>query len=272
VKHGRLALGLAILALFVVIGVILPPFAPDDPSVWQQFPPNLRPSAYHWFGTTGLGQDTFWLLTRATRNSLLLGILVSAAATFIGVAAGLTAGFIGGALDRVLSFLMDVFICIPSLPILILFSAILKGEASLYMIALILVAFNWPFPARQTRAVALGMRDREFIHVARFCGESWPRLILHQIFPYLRAWSLGNFVNTVLVAIAAESSLAVIGLSSAEMPSLGTMTYWALQHQALLAGRWLWIGSPVVAIVALFIGLFLTSSGITGRAASQRGR
>ena len=74
------------------------------------------------------------------------------------------------------------------------------------------------------------------------------------------------------MAIAAEASLAVIGLSSAEMPSLGTMTYWALQHQALLGGRWLWIGSPVVAIVVLFIGLFLTSSGITGRSAMLRGR
>lgn len=268
----RLKLGLGILALFAVLGVILPEFAPDDPTVWQQLPPNLKPSAHHWFGTSGLGQDTFWLLTWATRNSLVLGGLVAAVATVIGVAAGLTAGFIGGLPDRVLSFLMDVFIAIPSLPILILFSSILKGEASLYMIALILVVFNWPFPARQTRAVALGMRDREFIHVARFCGESWSRLILHQIFPYLRAWSMGNFVNTVLVAIAAESSLAVIGLSSAEKPSLGTMTYWALQHQALLAGRWLWIGSPVAAIVILFIGLFLTSSGITLRAAGLRGR
>jgi peptide/nickel transport system permease protein len=135
-----------------------------------------------------------------------------------------------------------------------------------------LIVFNWPFPARQVRAVAIGMRDREFIHVARFSGESMPRIVLHQIFPYLRAWSLGNFVNTVLVAIAAESAIAVIGLSSAEQPSLGTMIYWALQHQALLGGRWLWIGAPVGSIVLLFIGLFLTSTGITGAAAMRRGR
>jgi peptide/nickel transport system permease protein len=116
------------------------------------------------------------------------------------------------------------------------------------------------------------MREREFIHIARFSGESFPRVLLHQIFPYLRAWSLGNFVNTVLVAIAAESALAIIGLSSADQPSLGTMIYWALQHQALLAGRWLWIGPPVVTIVLLFIALFLTSSGITLLAATRRGR
>lgn len=268
----RLQLGLVLLAVLLVLGVVLPWFAPEDPTVWQMSPPNLNPSAYHWFGTTALGQDGFWLLTWATRNSLLLGVLVAAAATLIGVTAGLCAGFSGGIADRVLAFLMDVFICIPSLPILILFAAILKGDASLPVIALILILFNWPFPARQTRAVAIGMREREFIHVARFSGESLPRILLHQIFPYLRAWSLGNFVNTVLVAIAAESAVAVIGLSSADQPSLGTMIYWALQHQALLAGRWLWIGPPVVTIVVLFIALFLTSSGITRAAAVRRGR
>ncbi len=268
----RLWVGLSLLLLVFVLGLALPPFAPDDPTVWQQSPPNLKPSAYHWFGTTGVGQDAFWLLAWATRNSLLLGVMVAGAATVIGVTAGLFAGFAGGIADRVLAFLMDVFICIPSLPILILFSAILKGDASLPVIALILVLFNWPFPARQTRAVAIGMREREFIHVARFSGESLPRVVLHQIFPYLRAWSLGNFVNTVLVAIAAESAVAVIGLSSADQPSLGTMIYWALQQQALLAGRWLWIGPPVAVSVLLFIGLFLTSSGITTLAATRRGR
>ena len=268
----RLQLGLVLLAVLLVLGVVLPWFAPEDPTVWQVSPPNLNPSVYHWFGTTALGQDGFWLLTWATRNSLLLGVLVAAAATLIGVTAGLCAGFSGGIADRVLAFLMDVFICIPSLPILILFAAILKGDASLPVIALILILFNWPFPARQTRAVAIGMREREFIHVARFSGESLPRILLHQIFPYLRAWSLGNFVNTVLVAIAAESAVAVIGLSSADQPSLGTMIYWALQHQALLAGRWLWIGAPVAAIVLMFIGVFLTSTGITRAAATERGR
>ena len=92
-------------------------------------------------------------------------------------------------------------------------------------------------------------------------------LCLAQRYAYYLVVPLG-----VLVAIAAESALAVIGLSSAEQPSLGTMIYWALQHQALLGGRWLWIGSPVGAIVLLFIGLFLTSTGITGHTAIRRGR
>ena len=82
---------------------------------------------------------------------------------------------------------------------------------------------------------------------------------------------MANFVNTVLVAIAIESGLAVIGLSSLEEATLGTTIYWALQHQALLGQRWWWIGSPVVAIILLFIGLFLISTGISSLSAERRG-
>ena len=269
---GRLATGLCVMAIFAVLGFALPPFAPDDPRVWQTAPRNRLPSFTHLLGTTSLGQDTFWLLTWAIRNSLLLGLSVAFLATLIGVLVGLTAGYRGGVTDRLLSFTMDSFLCMPGLPVLILLASLLQGSASLSLIAVVLVLFNWPFPARQIRAVALSMREREFIHVAWFSGESGLRIIARQIFPYLRPWATANLVNTVLVSIAVETSLAVIGLSSAQQATLGTMIYWAVKYQALLAGKWWWIGPPVVAIIALFIGLFLVGSGLEQRRAAVTGR
>jgi len=271
-RAPRILWGGGILAIFVLIGGILPWFAPTDPRVWQTYPRNRRPSLDHILGTTNLGQDVFWLLSCAIGNSLLLGVIVAFFATAIGVVLGLLAGFRGGAIDRGLSFLMDATIAVPSLPILILMASIMKGQASLLAIALILIAFNWPFPARQIRSVALSMREREFVHMAWFSGESAVRIIGLQIFPYLRTWATANFVNTVLVGIAVESSLAVIGLSSADQATLGTMIYWALKYQAVLAGRWWWIGPPVVAIIVLFVGLFLLASGLGQRSREARGR
>ncbi|MBL8702885.1 MAG: ABC transporter permease [Alphaproteobacteria bacterium] len=250
----------------------MPWFAPANPTVWQTYPRNRRPSLEHWLGTTNLGQDVFWLLSWATGNSLLLGVIVAFFATAIGVVLGLLAGFRGGPLDRALSFMMDATIAVPSLPILILMASILKGQASLPAIAAILVAFNWPFPARQIRSVALSMREREFVHMAWFSGEGVARIIGRQIFPYLRTWATANFINTVLVGIAVESSLAVIGLSSADQATLGTMIYWALKYQAVLAGRWWWIAPPVLAIILLFVGLFLLASGLGQRSQEARGR
>ncbi len=268
----RIVWGTLILLVFVVLGAIMPWFAPADPRAWQTYPRNRSPSLDHWLGTTNLGQDIFWLLSWAIGNSLFLGVIVAFFATLIGVIAGLTAGFRGGLVDRALSFLMDATIAVPSLPILILMASILKGQASLPAISLILIAFNWPFPARQIRSVALSMREREFVHMAWFSGESVTAIISRQIFPYLRTWATANFINTILVGIAVESSLAVIGLSSADQATLGTMIYWALKYQALLAGRWWWIGPPVFAIILLFVGLFLLASGLGNRSQEARGR
>ena len=147
----------------------------------------------------------------------------------------------------------------------------LQGRASLVLISIILILFNWPWPARQMRSIALSMRERQFVNTARFSGSSTLQILAEEIVPHIFSWAMANFVNTVLVAIATESGLAVIGLSSLEEATLGTTIYWALQHQALLGRRWWWIGSPVVAIILLFIALFLISTGISSLSAERRG-
>lgn len=270
-QNFRLKLGIFILAAFLILGGVLPFFSPHDPRSWNVVPRNLPPSSHHLLGTNNLGQDIFWVLTSAIRNSLIIGLVVAFLATGIGVIAGLTAGFLGGIADRILTLIMDVFIVVPSLPILILMSSLMQGRASLLLISAILVLFNWPWPARQVRSIALSMREREFINTARFSGSSTFAILMREILPYIFAWSLANLVNTVLVAIATESGLAVIGLSSVENATLGGMIYWALQHQALLGARWWWIGSPVVAIVLLFVGLFLVATGVTRASSERRG-
>jgi len=268
----RLRFGLIVLVAFFILGFGLSMFAPDDPRSWNTLPSNLPAGSQHLLGTTNLGQDTFWLLAWSIRSSLIIGLIVALCATTIGVLVGLTAGLLGGLADRALTLLMDALIVIPSLPILILLASLLKGRASLLLIAGVLVVFNWPWPARQARAVALSMRERDFISTAWFSGESRLKIITREIFPYISTWALSNLINTVLVAIAAEAALAVIGLSSLGEATLGSMIYWALQHQALLGGRYLWIGSPVIAIMVLFIGLFFTSTGLAERSAVRRGR
>jgi peptide/nickel transport system permease protein len=266
----RLWLGAAIVILILVLGLVLPWLAPNNPLEWYKSPRNQPAGWSYLLGTTNLGQDIFWLLTWALESSLLLGVVAAFFSTLIGVAAGLAAGYNGGWLDRILSFFMDALLCIPSLPVLVLLAALFGGQLSLPIVGLALILFNWPYPARQVRAVALTMREREFINVAWFSGESRLRILARHIFPYIAGWSAANFINTVLVAIATETSLAVIGLSSAQQATLGTMIYWALKYQALLARRYIWVGAPVAAVVLLFVGLFLLSSGLSMRNAVRR--
>lgn len=268
----RFKVGIFILMFFVIIGVILPIFNPLDTSRMNEFRKNLPPSAEHLFGTNGLGQDIFWQAVDAVHNSLIIGLLVALASTAIGVLIGLLAGFVGGVVDKVLTFIGDAIIVIPSLPILILVAALLSGRTSIYTLSGILVIFNWPWPARQARAMALTMREREFINTAKFSGESTLKIIVVEIFPYVFSWAMSNFINTVMVAIGTESSLAVLGLSSTTTATLGNMIYWARQYQAILLKRWLWIGTPVVLTMLLFIGLFMTFTGYSEFTSKKRGR
>ena len=262
---NRLILGSVIVGLVLLVGPVASLFAPDDPRIWQTHPRNLLPEAEHLLGTTALGQDTFWLLSWSVRNSLMLGVSVAALATIIGVAVGLLAGYRGGTLDRVLSFMMDVLIVIPSLPLLILLSSMTKGQTSLLAVGIILVIFNWPFPARQIRAVALTLRERDFVNLAWFSGELIVRILWRQMVPYLRGWAAANFINTILVVVAVEASLAFLGLSNDNVPTIGTMIYWALKYQALIAGRWWWLLPPIISIILIFVGFFLVSNALADR-------
>lgn len=268
----RLIIGLIIVGIFLILGFILPWFAPDDPTSWNTHFRNLEPNSKHIMGTNNLGQDIFWLLTWSIRNSLWIGLLVGAMSTVIGVIYGLCSGFLGGFIDRAMTTLMDIIIAVPALPILILMSALLGGNTSLLIIAGVLVIFNWPWPGRQARAMALSLREREFIHVAQASGEGTLKIVVLEIAPFITGWALANFINTILVAISAESGLAIIGLSSLSDATLGTMIYWAMQHQALLLEQWVWILSPIFAIMLLFIGLFLVSTGWSDYFATRRGR
>ena len=268
----RFKIGLGIVIAFFIIGFVVYLFSPGSVMTLSAFKKNQAPSWEHLLGTNKQGQDIFWLLIESIHNSMILGIVVAAAATAIGLLVGLLAGFIGGAVDRAIMLLCDSVIVIPSLPILILLGALLRGRATTMMIAAILIIFNWPWPARQARSMALTIREREFVNTARFSGESTLKIVCVEIVPHVLSWAMANFVNTILVAIGSEASLAVLGLSSTTTPTLGNMIYWARQYQAIMKKQWIWIGSPVLATSILFIGLFLTYTGYNEYVAKKRGR
>lgn len=268
----RFKIGLCIVVFFVIVAFGVYLFSPGEVMSLSTFKKNQDPSWEHWLGTNKQGQDIFWLLIESIHNSMIIGLVVAAAATVIGVLVGLISGFVGGALDRVLMFLCDAIIVIPTLPILILVGSMLRGRASLMIIAGILIIFNWPWPARQARSMALTIREREFINTARFSGEGLFKIVCVEIVPHVLSWSLANFVNTILVAIGSEASLAALGLSSTTTPTLGNMIFWARQYQAIMKKQWIWIGSPILASAILFIGLFMTYTGYNEFVAKRRGR
>ena len=269
--NARLAVGLVILLVMGLGSFILPFFAPADPSIQATYMRNLPMSGVHWLGTNALGQDIFWFLVFAIKNSLMLGILVAVGVTIVATIVGLSAGYIGGMFERVVMLFVDTFITIPLLPILIILGALIRGNTSFFTVGLIIIIFGWAWDARTVRAMALSLREREFINMARFSGANTVDILAKEIFPYVSAYILVGFINTVLFAINTEATLAVIGLSKVEVPTLGSIIFWALSYNALFTGQYPWIVAPIVATVTLFLGLFLTSTGFNQAFASKRG-
>jgi peptide/nickel transport system permease protein len=269
--NTRLLLGLTILAIMGLGSFILPNFAPVDPSVQASYMRNLPVSGVHLLGTNSLGQDIFWFLVFAIRNSLMLGIVVAVGVTIIATVVGLSAGYIGGRFERIVMLLVDTFITVPLLPILIILGALIRGNTSFLTVGLIIVLFGWAWDARTVRSMALSLREREFINMARFSGANTMQILLREIFPYVSAYMVVGFINTVLFAVNTEATLAVIGLSKVEVPTLGSIIFWALNYNALFTGQYVWLVAPIVATITLFLGLFLTSTGFNQAFASKRG-
>jgi peptide/nickel transport system permease protein len=267
--NPRLALGLLIVAVLGLVSFILPLFSPADPSQQATYLKNMPMSWGHLLGTNALGQDIFWFLVFAIRNSLILGVLVATGVMIISTAVGLSAGFIGGNFERLVMLVVDSFITIPLLPLLIMLGALIRANPAFLTLAII--AFGWAWGARTIRSMALSLREREFINMARFSGANTFDILLREIFPYVTAYMLVGFINTMLFAINTEATLAVIGNSRVEIPTLGSIIFWALNYNALFTGNYVWLVAPIVSTVVLFLGLFLLSTGFNAAFANKRG-
>ena len=269
--NRRLYIGLSLIAILGLASFILPLFTKIDPAAQGTYLKNLPLTAKHPLGTNALGQDIFWFLVFSIRNSLLLGVGVSIGITAISTFMGLSAGYIGGWYERIVVIFIDTFITIPVLPILIVLGALVRGNTSFAIVGVILVCFGWAWNARTIRSMALSLREREFINMARFSGAGTFDIIFREIFPYVYAYMVVGFINTILFAINTEAAQAVIGLSKIQVPTLGSIIFWALNYNALMIGQTAWIIAPIVTTVALFLGLFLTSTGFNELFAERRG-
>jgi peptide/nickel transport system permease protein len=258
---GRFRIAFIFLAA-VVLMIVLSLVSPYDPNKSFAVEMDTPPSAEHIFGTNSRGQDLFWWLTFAVRNSLFLGILTAFISRVIAVLVGLTAGYQGGWLDRTLMSINDTFVVLPLLPILILLGFLLRDNMNLFYLAIILGLFGWPFDARLIRSQVLSLKERSFTRTAVYSGTSGFWITINEHLPFVLPIVFATTINNILWSIGLEVTLSILGLSDLTTPTLGTALYWANQHGALVAGVWWWIAAPALVAIVLFLGLYLLFASI----------
>ena len=258
---GRFRIAFVFLVAVVVM-IFLSFVSPYDPNKSFVVAMDTPPSLEHVFGTDSRGQDIFWWMTFAVRNSLLMGVIAAVISRVIAILVGLAAGYQGGWIDRVLMSVNDSFVVLPLLPILILLGFLLRDIMNLYLLGVILGFFGWPYDARLIRSQVLSLKERSFTRTAVYSGANSFWITINEHLPFVLPIVFATTINNMLWSIGNEVTLSVLGLSDLTNPSIGTALYWANQHGALVAGVWWWIAAPTVVAIILFLGLYLLFASI----------
>ncbi|MBM4428983.1 MAG: ABC transporter permease [Chloroflexi bacterium] len=260
-RNKKLRVGIAIILFFLLLALIGPLLAPNDPFAYINPRGAQPPSSQYWFGTTMFGQDVFAQFAHGLRATFLVGLVGGGLGTLIGVAVGFTAGYRGGAVDEVLNVLTNVVLVIPTLAILLIIAAYLKVRG-LLIECIFIGCTAWPWTARAVRAQTFSLRSREFVDLARMSGRKSWQIVFGEIAPNMMSYLLLVFILQFGGAILIAATLDFIGLGPTNAISLGLMMQYAVLWGALLLGMWWWFVPPGLAITAIVGALYVTNVGL----------
>ena len=256
-RYNREFAGGAILMMLILAMAALSAFSPYPPANIYVVAPDIPPSWAHPFGTSSRGQDVFWQLTYALRNTLLFGFAVAILSRLLSLLIGLVSGYRGGFTDRVLMSINDTFIVIPLFPLLILFYFVMRDSMNWVLLALVIACLGWAYDARLIRSMMMSLKTREFTRTSVFSGMRMHEIVVQEHLPYVLPIVFSTTLNNINWSIGLEVTLSVLGFTDINTPTVGTMIFWANQHSAMVAGVWWWLVFPTAFITLTFIGLFL---------------
>jgi peptide/nickel transport system permease protein len=255
---GRLAtdrgalLGALVLVLMVLTAFLAPHLYPYD---YQRIDPSALlqpPNAEHWFGTTAIGQDVVAQTLRGLQKSLIIAVLVALASTTVAALVGATSGYLGGATDRVLTWITEVLLVVPSFVIVAICSPWFRGRNFLILVAL-LAAFGWMVASRMIRAITLSLREREYVRAARYMGARRRTVIVRHILPAMASVLIVDATLNTGVAIVGESTLSYFGFG-VQRPDISLGTLIADGTASALTYPWLFlfcIGALVLVVLSV---------------------
>lgn len=183
---------------------------------------NGSPSHFNLMGTTSKGVDVFATLVHGTRLALLVGFVVMSIAAAIGITLGAAAGYFGGWLDIILSRLIEIVMCLPSLVLILALIAVLE-RPTVWHTMVVLGFVSWTGIARLMRAEFLKLSSLDYVSAARALGAGHARIIFRHILPNALAPVLVPITFGIAAAILIENALRFLGLGDLSGASWGSL-------------------------------------------------
>jgi peptide/nickel transport system permease protein len=256
--------GGTIIGLFVVVAVLAPVFAPDDPLKVDVAGTLLPPSGSHWLGTDALGRDFLSRLIFAARFDIVVAVAATGMGLVIGTMIGLLSGYFR-AVDVVVGRLVDILLAVPSYA-LIITMLLVFGTGGLSVVV-VLALTGWIGYARLCRSQVLVIRNQDYIASARLGGLGSAQVLVRHVLPNVWRQLILLWASDIVVVISAIAALGYLGIGvQSPTPEWGALVQ---EGQQFLLTNW-WLSVVPGATIAVFgIGLALVSDSIAqGR--SQR--
>ncbi len=203
-------------------------------------------------GTDTQKRDIFSGIIAGLKWALFIGLVASVFSVLIGVIYGVTSAYFGGLVDSTMSFIFEIFISMPLMPVLIVLFA--TSKPSIWYIILAEVVFGWVGPVKTIRSMAMQIREETYVEAAKALGAGHIRLIFKHITPILLPYSFASMAISVPGAILLEANLSLLGLGDSTIVTWGQILHDAQKAGASLNGLWWWIIPP---------GLFISIMGMT---------
>ncbi len=261
-RNPNLTVGLVLLVLLALIALggqfII------DPKIVNPLanPPKRPPSLDYLLGTDSHGRSMIGILIVGTYLTCKVGVIAGLIGVTLGSVLGFLAGFYRGWIDTIISTITDVLLTVPPLLVLVVIAANLNTKLNTDQMAIIVSLLAWREPTRQIRSQVLIMREMGYVQTARLAGTSTLGIVFKELMPNLLPYLMASFVLATATAMLASVGLEALGLGPQNEPTLGMTIYWAMYEGAFLLGLWWWVLTPVIALVVLFVGLYLVSAGL----------
>jgi peptide/nickel transport system permease protein len=217
------------------------------------------PSAEHWFGTTQNGFDMFALTMRGMQKSLIIGLLGALIATSLAAVVGSFAGYFGGRLNIVLLVIVDLLLVLPAFLIIAILSPAFRGRTWLLFVVLLSI-FHWMITSRIVRGMTLSLKEREFVHAARFMGMPGWRIIFRHILPNMSSLLIIDATVNVSALILAEVGLSFFGFG-VQPPDVSLGTLIGSYANAALTYPWQFY-FPAASLVVLVLSINLVGDAL----------
>jgi peptide/nickel transport system permease protein len=255
---ATLITGLAILAFWIVCALFGSAMTPFDPYADNLLSTLASPSAAHWFGTDQLGRDILSRVIMGARDILIVAPLATLLGTVLGTALGLCIGYLRGALDDVVSRLIEAIQALP-LIIVALMALAAVGTSNATVVLVIGFVFT-PLIARTVRAAVLIERDQDYVAAARLRGDGRLTIMFVEILPNVLPLALVEMTVRLGYAIFFVASLSFLGFGI-QPPSAD----WGIaiaENYSLIGSYWWTVLFDAAATASLVIGVNLVTDGL----------